>query len=90
MDLASTALRMEIELFYIIALFQLEVTKIFRISHENKKRVNKKIILCVLGVYKSYWPQLNRTLRSSSVPRRVPELDTSKQLFNISAPPLVT
>jgi len=27
----------------------------------------------ITGVYKSYWPELNRTLRSSSVPRHVPE-----------------
>merc|ERR1712131_531474 len=26
----------------------------------------------ITGVYKSYWPELNRTLRSSSVPRHVP------------------
>jgi len=30
----------------------------------------------ITGVYKSYWPQLNRTLRSSSVPRSVPRLET--------------
>merc|ERR1712106_901857 len=27
----------------------------------------------ITGVYKSYWPELNRTLRSSSVPIHVPE-----------------
>ena len=27
------------------------------------------------SVYKSFWPGLNRTLRSSSVPRHVPALD---------------
>jgi len=27
----------------------------------------------ITGVYKSYWPELNRTLRSSSVPRHVPQ-----------------
>jgi len=27
----------------------------------------------ITGVYKSYWPELNRTLRSSSVPRHIPE-----------------
>jgi len=27
----------------------------------------------ITGIYKSYWPELNRTLRSSSVPRTVPE-----------------
>ena len=26
----------------------------------------------ITGVYKSYWPELNRTLRSSSSPRHVP------------------
>ena len=30
----------------------------------------------ISGLYKSYIPQLNRTLRSSSVPRRVPDFDT--------------
>jgi len=29
----------------------------------------------ITGLYKSDWPQLNRTLRSSSVPRTVPDLD---------------
>lgn len=27
----------------------------------------------IAGVYKSYWPELNRSLRSSSVPRHVPQ-----------------
>ena len=27
------------------------------------------------SIYKSYWPGLNRTLRSSSVPRHVPDID---------------
>jgi len=27
----------------------------------------------ITGIYKSYWPELNRPLRSSSVPRHVPE-----------------
>jgi len=27
----------------------------------------------ITGVYKSYWPELNRTLRSSSSPRHIPE-----------------
>ena len=30
----------------------------------------------ITGVYKSYKPELNRTLRSSSVPRHVPDIDT--------------
>merc|ERR1712131_24873 len=41
----------------------------------------------ITGVYKSYWPQLNRTLRSSSVPRSVPELDTSRYTRASSVPP---
>jgi len=32
----------------------------------------------ITGVYKSYWPELNRTLRSSSVPRSVPDLDSGR------------
>ena len=32
----------------------------------------------ITGVYKSYLPDLNRTLRSSSVPRTVPQLDLSE------------
>ena len=27
----------------------------------------------ITGVYKSYWPELNRTLRSSSSPRHIPQ-----------------
>ena len=27
----------------------------------------------ITGIYKSYWPELNRTLRSSSAPRHIPE-----------------
>jgi len=41
----------------------------------------------ITGVYKSYWPQLNRTLRSSSVPRRVPDLDTGRFQRASSVPP---
>ena len=29
----------------------------------------------ITGIYKSYRPELNRTLRSSSVPRHVPDMD---------------
>merc|ERR1711868_292412 len=36
----------------------------------------------ITGVYKSYWPQLNRSLRSSSVPRHVPTLE--KHPSNVS------
>jgi len=32
----------------------------------------------ITGVYKSYWPQLNRTLRSSSCPRSTPERDIGR------------
>merc|ERR1711970_538975 len=32
----------------------------------------------ITGVYKSYWPQLNRTLRSSSCPRTSPDRDLGR------------
>eukprot|EP00090_Calanus_glacialis_P021220 TRINITY_DN3274_c0_g1_i5.p1 TRINITY_DN3274_c0_g1~~TRINITY_DN3274_c0_g1_i5.p1 ORF type:complete len:253 (-),score=61.62 TRINITY_DN3274_c0_g1_i5:164-922(-) len=41
----------------------------------------------ITGVYKSYWPELNRTLRSSSVPRHVPQLDTARNSRASSVPP---
>jgi len=41
----------------------------------------------ITGVYKSYWPQLNRTLRSSSVPRSVPDLDPVRYSRASSVPP---
>lgn len=41
----------------------------------------------ITGVYKSYWPQLNRTLRSSSVPRSVPDIDTGRYSRASSVPP---
>jgi len=41
----------------------------------------------ITGVYKSYWPELNRTLRSSSVPRTVPDLDSSRYVRGTSMPP---
>jgi len=41
----------------------------------------------ITGIYKSYLPQLNRSLRSSSVPRRVPEIDTSRYSRSSSVPP---
>jgi len=41
----------------------------------------------ITGVYKSYWPELNRTLRSSSVPRTVPDLDSSQYVRGTSMPP---
>jgi len=41
----------------------------------------------ITGVYKSFQPQLNRTLRSRSVPRRVPDLGISRQSRASSLPP---
>jgi hypothetical protein len=40
----------------------------------------------ITGVYKSYWPELNRTLRSSSVPRHTPELTTGRFSRSSSVP----
>ena len=43
----------------------------------------------ITGVYKSYQPALNRPLRSSSVPRHVPELRSSSRTVRASSvPPL--
>ena len=41
----------------------------------------------ITGVYKSYWPELNRTLRSSSVPRHVPQPVPSRTTRASSLPP---
>jgi len=41
----------------------------------------------ITGVYKSFVPQLNRTLRSRSVPRRIPDLEISRQSRASSLPP---
>jgi hypothetical protein len=41
----------------------------------------------ITGVYKSYLPQLNRTLRSSSVPRSVPDIDSGRRSRASSVPP---
>jgi len=42
----------------------------------------------ITGVYKSYWPELNRTLRSSSVPRHVPKMEhVSRSARASSVPP---
>merc|ERR1712183_77003 len=41
----------------------------------------------ITGVYKSFMPELNRTLRSSSVPRHVPQLDTARYTRSSSVPP---
>lgn len=40
------------------------------------------------SIYKSYWPGLNRTLRSSSVPRHVPDIDYSRYTRSTSVPPI--
>jgi len=44
----------------------------------------------ITGVYKSYKPELNRTLRSSSVPRHVPDIDTARYARSTSVPPSAT
>merc|ERR1712106_860301 len=41
----------------------------------------------ITGIYKSYRPKLNRTLRSSSVPRHVPEIDPGRYARSTSVPP---
>jgi len=41
----------------------------------------------ITGVYKSYWPELNRTLRSSSVPRSVPDPQLGRYARGSSMPP---
>eukprot|EP00092_Neocalanus_flemingeri_P035503 GFUD01038636.1.p1 GENE.GFUD01038636.1~~GFUD01038636.1.p1 ORF type:complete len:244 (-),score=47.63 GFUD01038636.1:157-888(-) len=41
----------------------------------------------ITGVYKSYWPELNRTLRSSSAPRHIPEAVPSRISRASSVPP---
>jgi len=41
----------------------------------------------ITGVAKSYRPQMKRALRSSSVPRHVPQLDTTRQARASSLPP---
>lgn len=41
----------------------------------------------ITGIYKSYWPELNRTLRSSSVPRTVPDSDPARYVRGTSMPP---
>merc|ERR1711990_999586 len=63
------------------------------LRHENESRTknprNPKMSYYryITGVYKSYWPELNRTLRSSSVPRTVPDLDSSRYVRGTSMPP---
>jgi len=42
----------------------------------------------ITGLYKSYLPQLNRTLRSSSVPRHVQDIDRSSYSRSVSVPPV--
>jgi len=41
----------------------------------------------ITGVYKSYWPELNRTLRSSSSPRHIPEAVPHRASRASSVPP---
>jgi len=41
----------------------------------------------ITGIYKSYWPELNRTLRSSSSPRHVPQQVPSRAERALSLPP---
>lgn len=41
----------------------------------------------ITGLYKSYWPELNRTLRSSSVPRTVPDPNPGRYVRGTSMPP---
>jgi len=41
----------------------------------------------ITGLYKSYWPELNRTLRSSSVPRTVPDTTPGRYVRGTSMPP---
>eukprot|EP00092_Neocalanus_flemingeri_P027802 GFUD01030181.1.p1 GENE.GFUD01030181.1~~GFUD01030181.1.p1 ORF type:complete len:244 (+),score=47.55 GFUD01030181.1:423-1154(+) len=40
----------------------------------------------ITGVYKSYWPELNRPLRSSSVPRHIPQAVPSRNSRASSVP----
>jgi len=42
----------------------------------------------ISGIYKSNWPDLNRPLRSSSVPRHVPSIDYSRYTRSTSVPPV--
>merc|ERR1711962_1394078 len=44
----------------------------------------------ITGLYKSYWPELNRTLRSSSVPRTLPETNPGHYVRGTSMPPVLT
>jgi len=44
----------------------------------------------ITSVYKSYKPELNRTLRSSSVPRHVPQMDHGRYARSSSVPPSAT
>jgi len=41
----------------------------------------------ITGVYKSYWPELNRTLRSSSCPRHIPDAVPHRASRASSVPP---
>merc|ERR1712105_153246 len=43
------------------------------VEHHAQQKLAMAYYRYITGVYKSYWPELNRTLRSSSVPRHVPQ-----------------
>merc|ERR1711915_827065 len=49
--------------------------------------VNMSYYRYITGIYKSYRPELNRTLRSSSVPRHVPQLEPARHTRSSSVPP---
>merc|ERR1711915_352146 len=49
--------------------------------------VNMSYYRYITGIYKSYRPELNRTLRSSSVPRHVPQLEPARYTRSSSVPP---
>ena len=46
--------------------------------------VNMSYYRYITGIYKSYRPELNRTLRSSSVPRHVPQLEPGSVVIAIT------
>merc|ERR1712215_26100 len=41
------------------------------VEHHAQRKLAMSYYRYITGVYKSYWPELNRTLRSSSVPCRI-------------------
>ena len=56
-------------------------------SLQRSLGVNMSYYRYITGVYKSYWPQLNRTLRSSSVPRHVPQVHLDERSARASSVP---